>query len=332
MFQKIIVCSDGSDNALYATRAGVAIAKRFGSAAQLLDVINPMYMDTEGLGVWSLMTDQNSISATAELQHQAIKAQAAPMFEAAGVPFTAIQELGHPVGTIVEYAERAQSDLIVIGSRGLNELKSFVMGSVSSGVLHYAPCPVLVTHGEGMSPEAGWFQNILLASDGSPSAHQAALAARALAQKFGSALTVVNVSEKHKMLSEVADAYGELYPSEVTARVRAALLENVVAAARQEGIRLHAASGRRPRRRTDFVRCRSHQSRPDRHGQSWIGRISIAPIGQRFNPRRAPCFLPGSHHALNRGCCGERVCLNRRTYVHTGEKSGSEGLQKARRG
>ena len=110
------------------------------------------------------------------------------------------------------------------------------MGSVSSGVLHYAPCPVLVTHGEGMSPEAGWFQNILLASDGSPAAHQAALAARELAQKFGGALTVVNVSEKPKMLSEVADAFGELYPAEVTARVRAALLENVVAVARQEGI------------------------------------------------------------------------------------------------
>ena len=235
MFQKIIVCSDGSDDALFATRAGAAIAKRFGSAMQLLDVFNPLYLDTAGLGVWSLMTDQSSISETAQLQHQAIQAQAAPVFEAAAIPFTAIQELGHPIGTITEHAERAQSDLIVIGSRGLNELKSFVMGSVSSGVLHHAHCPVLVTHGEGMPPGTGWFQNILLASDGSQGAHSAALAARELAQKFGSALTVLNVSEKPQMLSEVADAYGELYPVEVTARVRAALLENVVSAARQEG-------------------------------------------------------------------------------------------------
>ena len=203
MFKKIIVCSDGSDTALFATRAGAAIAERFDSTVQLLDVLNPMYMDTEGLGVWSLMTDQDSICDTAAIQHQAIQALSVPVFKAANVPFTAIQELGHPVGTITEYAERSQPDLIVIGSRGLNELKSFVMGSVSSGVLHYAPCPVLVTRGEGLPPGAGWFQNILLASDGSPAAHQAALAALALAQKFGSALTVVNVREKPKLLVEV---------------------------------------------------------------------------------------------------------------------------------
>ena len=235
MFQKIIICSDGSDNALFATRAGAAIARRFDSAVQLLDVFNPIYMDAEWFGVWSLMDDQNSIIELARLQHQAIKAQAIPVLKAASIPFTTLQELGNPVGTIIEYAERSQSDLIVIGSRGLNELKSLVMGSVSSGVLHHAPCPVLVTHGEGLPPGTGWFQNILLASDGSPAAHQAALAARELAQKFGSALTVVNVSEKPKMLAEVADAFGELYPVEVTARVRAALLENVVAVARQEG-------------------------------------------------------------------------------------------------
>lgn len=33
----------------------------------------------------------------------------------------------------------------------------------------------------------------------------------------------------------MADAYGELYPAEIAARVRAALLDNVVAVARQEG-------------------------------------------------------------------------------------------------
>lgn len=141
MFTKIVICSDGSDDALFATRAGAAIAKHFGSAVQVLDVFNPIYMDAEGMGVWSLMTDQNSISEVARLQHMAIKAQATPVLEAAAISFTTLQELGNPVGTITEYAERSQSDLIVIGSRGLNELKSLVMAAFRAAFCTMRPVP-----------------------------------------------------------------------------------------------------------------------------------------------------------------------------------------------
>ena len=235
MFSKVLVCSDGSESALLATRAGAAIASCFGSAAMLLDVFNPLYLDAEGMGVWSLMTDQSAIMGASELQHQVITAQAIPIFEAAHVPVTAIQELGHPVGTITEFAERAQSELIVIGSRGLDELPSFVMGSVSSGVLHHASCPVLVMHGKEAAQGTNWFQNILLASDGSPGAQHAALEARALAQKFGGSLTILTVCDKPNLLADVAEACGVFAPAEYAAHVRATLLETVVNPAQQEG-------------------------------------------------------------------------------------------------
>ncbi len=236
MFSKLLVCSDGSDSALFAMRAGAALAKHFGSETQILDVFNPVYIDAESVGVWGMTVGENTIAAAATSQHKAIAAQAASVFEAAGIPFTVMQELGHPVGAIADFAKRAGSDLIVIGSRGLNELQSVVMGSVSGGVLHHAHCPVLLMRGEGMPPGTDWFQNILLASDASPSAHQAGEAARALAKQFGGSLTVVNVCEKPNMLAEVADAYGELYPAEVAKRVHSVLQTSVVDIARHEGI------------------------------------------------------------------------------------------------
>jgi nucleotide-binding universal stress UspA family protein len=48
------------------------------------------------------------------------------------------------VGEIVDYAERENIDLIVIGTRGRTGLKKMLLGSVASGVVTYASCPVLV--------------------------------------------------------------------------------------------------------------------------------------------------------------------------------------------
>jgi nucleotide-binding universal stress UspA family protein len=48
------------------------------------------------------------------------------------------------IGAIVEYAERENIDLIVIGSRGLTGFRKLLLGSVASGVVTYAHCPVLV--------------------------------------------------------------------------------------------------------------------------------------------------------------------------------------------
>lgn len=48
------------------------------------------------------------------------------------------------VETIVTYASSEKFDLIVIGTRGNTGFKRLLVGSVSSGVLNHAHCPVLL--------------------------------------------------------------------------------------------------------------------------------------------------------------------------------------------
>lgn len=48
------------------------------------------------------------------------------------------------VSAIVEYAKNKDVDLIVTGSRGRSEFKKLLLGSVASGVLTRASCPVMV--------------------------------------------------------------------------------------------------------------------------------------------------------------------------------------------
>jgi nucleotide-binding universal stress UspA family protein len=45
---------------------------------------------------------------------------------------------------IVDYAEKENVDVIVVGTRGKTGFKRILLGSVASGIVTYATCPVLV--------------------------------------------------------------------------------------------------------------------------------------------------------------------------------------------
>ncbi|MFD1362527.1 universal stress protein [Lentibacillus salinarum] len=51
---------------------------------------------------------------------------------------------GEPGPTIVDFANSNDFDCIVIGSRGLNNLQTMILGSVSHKVAKRADCPVLI--------------------------------------------------------------------------------------------------------------------------------------------------------------------------------------------
>jgi nucleotide-binding universal stress UspA family protein len=47
-------------------------------------------------------------------------------------------------GMIVEYAQKNNADLVVVGTKGLLKFKRLLVGSVASGVSSHAHCPVLI--------------------------------------------------------------------------------------------------------------------------------------------------------------------------------------------
>ena len=73
---------------------------------------------------------------------------AATRLSAAGVgsAITKEIEVGDPADAILTVAADEGIDLIIMGSRGLNAAKRFLLGSVSTKVSTHAPCAVLVAH------------------------------------------------------------------------------------------------------------------------------------------------------------------------------------------
>jgi nucleotide-binding universal stress UspA family protein len=76
-------------------------------------------------------------------------------------------ERGAVAGTIMKFAQRGAT-LLSIGSRGLDALDRFMLGSVSNHAIHHAPCSVLVVK-ERPRP----VRHVVLAIDGSAASDKA---------------------------------------------------------------------------------------------------------------------------------------------------------------
>jgi nucleotide-binding universal stress UspA family protein len=78
-----------------------------------------------------------------ERQQEAL-AEAKAVLAESGIDAGSASPVGDAAVEIVRAAKESGADLIVLGARGLNPLKRLVLGSVSTKVLHQAPCDVLV--------------------------------------------------------------------------------------------------------------------------------------------------------------------------------------------
>ncbi|MCW3053610.1 MAG: UspA, partial [Chthonomonadales bacterium] len=170
MFNNILVCCDGSEQSLQATRLAVALARRHPCRITLLYVLNLNALIPSAIGEWAGPAGPRAVAHYQDRVRATIEQSAAKYICEAGLDYQWRLVIGHPVDKIPEVAREIGADLIVLGNRGLGMLKRTLLGSVSDGVLHHAPCSVLIVRGEDAPHSSAGFEHILFASDGSESA------------------------------------------------------------------------------------------------------------------------------------------------------------------
>ena len=153
MFKKILVPLDGSEHSLRALTIAIQIAKKFGGKITLIHVysvtIRPVIMPeptTLTPPMIPAMTPAE-VSKAVEATRKAgasILADGEQKVKAKEVQVETILREGHTVQEIVKTAKEGKFDLIVIGGRGISKIRELLLGSVTDGVIHHAPCPVLV--------------------------------------------------------------------------------------------------------------------------------------------------------------------------------------------
>ena len=119
MFDTVLIATDGSDSATEAVDGGTDLARRFDADLHALSVVDD---DGERSRLGEALAD---IAARADR----------PVV-------TALRE-GTPADAILGYAEEADADVVVVGTRGRHGPGKYHLGSVAEAVVRRSPVPVL---------------------------------------------------------------------------------------------------------------------------------------------------------------------------------------------
>ncbi len=144
MFKQILVPVDGSKNAMAALEQAVELCKLTGAALTLLTVYRHHSM-LEASFSMVRREDPESLDDVMRDYAKQVAEEAKAHAVKLGVENPRAFVRNGPVARgIVTFAEEHKMDLIVIGSRGLGSIESYLLGSVSHKVTGMAACPVLV--------------------------------------------------------------------------------------------------------------------------------------------------------------------------------------------
>ena len=151
-FSKILVAIDGSDHSMKAAEYAIDIARDNKSqliALTVLDIAKVGYAASSFItspmdGLNELQRKRKQAQEWLE-QVSKMTAQKSTTADNSSIQFTSqIEESMSIAGSIVDYADNHNIDLIVVGSRGISGFRKLLLGSVASRIVTYASCPVLV--------------------------------------------------------------------------------------------------------------------------------------------------------------------------------------------
>ena len=145
----VMLATDGSPTAAEAADTAIELAKLLDTELVVVTVWDIAYT-TVGLAP---MPVNGEFAKVGEEQAKKIAAEAAARAEEAGVETQCVVMRGFPVNEICLAAEKFSPHFLVLGSHGWGPMKRALFGSVSTGVLHKATCPVLVVRSESGDSE-----------------------------------------------------------------------------------------------------------------------------------------------------------------------------------
>jgi nucleotide-binding universal stress UspA family protein len=143
MYSSIVVGTDGSDTAKEAVRQATELAKSVGAKMHLVSAYEPVPEGRLRQERQQVPDDLQWMVNPREDVNNTLK-DAAQQIEQDGVDVETHAREGDPADAILDVAEEKDSDLIVVGNKGMTGARRFLLGSVPNKVSHHAPSSVMI--------------------------------------------------------------------------------------------------------------------------------------------------------------------------------------------
>jgi len=147
-----LFATDGSPCAAEAQQEAFMLAERL-EAPLLVVSIAHAALPVVGYGGYGY---SNVVAELMQEEHKRVEkllASVAEAAEAESLHCSTVAADGFAVEAICEKATEYEAQLIVVGSHGWGAARRLLSGSVSTGLVHSAPCPVLVVRSDAKTHE-----------------------------------------------------------------------------------------------------------------------------------------------------------------------------------
>jgi len=140
MTSKILVPVDGSEASNRMIKSIIAGKEQFRAPLTVLHVVNVDKLAYRMIPDFQI----DMIRESARKSGEALLQEQVGKFTAAGIVCQPRLELGSPRETVCRIANEEKFDLVILGRRGMGEIRDALFGAVSNYVLHHVRCPVLL--------------------------------------------------------------------------------------------------------------------------------------------------------------------------------------------
>lgn len=148
MLDKVLLPTDGSETADKAIAFAARLLGDTSCKVTLLSVVEePVYSAFWSDGLIApevLMPPPDELREELDKRAEEMLAESAKPLRDAGLEVQPMIRFGNSAAEVLQEAEEAGYDMIVMGSHGRGALGGFLLGSVSNRVAHHAKCPVLI--------------------------------------------------------------------------------------------------------------------------------------------------------------------------------------------
>jgi nucleotide-binding universal stress UspA family protein len=137
----VVAGIDGSEQSRHAATVSADIARRNGATLHLVTIVRPPE------GWWGIVGSPPTPSALSksltDAQREILDSVVAAL-DLTDLEVIQVEDVGDPARMLLDYANKVDADVMVIGRRGAGLIERIMLGSVANRVAHDAQCPVLL--------------------------------------------------------------------------------------------------------------------------------------------------------------------------------------------